>query len=68
MPEYLTGTTYFHLVAPVFLWLALTDGSINKPAKVPDLKLPGRTFFPEFFRAFSGLPKYLFSFIFQSNP
>jgi hypothetical protein len=68
MPKNLTGATYFHLFAPVFLWLAFTDGSINKPAQVPYLKLPGRTFFSEFFRAFSRLPAGQFSFIFQRHP
>ena len=68
MPKYLAGTTYFHLVAPVVLRLAFTEGSVNKPAKISYLELPCRTLFPEFFGAFSGLPANFFSFTFQSHP
>jgi hypothetical protein len=60
--------TDIHLFTPISLSFAFADGSINKPTKVPDLKLPCRTVFPEFFGAFRGLPAYFFSFIFQSLP
>jgi hypothetical protein len=38
-----TGPTYFHLFMPVLLDPAVTDGSVDEPAKVTRVELPGRT-------------------------
>ena len=46
MLEDLAGATNFHLFTPVFLWLAFTDSSVDKPAEISDVEFPGRTFFP----------------------
>jgi hypothetical protein len=41
--EYVALSAQFHFLLPCLLLLALTDGTINKPAEVASLKFPCRT-------------------------
>jgi hypothetical protein len=43
--ENLTGAADLHLLFPILLNAAVTDGTIDKPAKISAFKLPGRAFF-----------------------
>lgn len=40
-------SAHLHLLVPTLSHLALTDGSIDKPAKLSTLKLPRRTTSPD---------------------
>jgi hypothetical protein len=44
--KYPAAPTGFHFFAPAFLNFPAPEGAADKPAKVSDLKLPGRTGFP----------------------
>jgi hypothetical protein len=48
----LAAPARLHLFTPIFLHSALTDGSVDEPAEITRLKLPGRTLFFVFGRAF----------------
>jgi hypothetical protein len=45
MFKYLTCSTKFHLLLPVFLVDALTERAADKPAKFAAFKFPGRALF-----------------------
>jgi hypothetical protein len=65
--EYFALPTNIHFFTPIFLNFAFTDGSIDKPTQIPDLKLPCWTFLLQLFGTFNCIPAYLFSFIFQGQ-
>ena len=56
MLKYLTGSTNFHLLVPVFLVGALTDRAVDEPAKFTAVKFPGRAIFFTLGRAFFYCP------------
>jgi len=45
--EHFTFPAYFHLLAPAFLCLALTNRPINEPAKIFHLEFPRWTVLPD---------------------
>jgi len=61
--KYFTRPANLHLFFPVLAHRALTNGSVDKPAEISGLKLPGRAFFPLVARTFFYNPARLFEFI-----
>ena len=54
--EYLASSAHLHLPVPAFLHFPLTDGPIDKPAKMPTLKFPRRAISPDLHGTFSYHP------------
>ena len=54
--EYPTLSADLHLLLPAILHLALTDGPVDEPAKVPSPKFPRRAILSGFLRAFFYYP------------
>ena len=66
--KYFTGTTDLHLLLPVLLGLALADSTVDEPAKLAGLKLPGRAMFAALGRAFFDGPAGFEVFLVNSGP
>jgi len=62
-----TRTANLHLLFPVLAYRAFTNGAVDKPAEISDLKFPGRTLFPLVARTFFYCPARLFEFIVFPN-
>lgn len=54
--EDLALPTKLHLLLPILLNLPFAKGTVNKPAKIASLELPGRTFFSHLQRATPFVP------------
>jgi hypothetical protein len=61
--EYFTLSAHLYLLVPAFLHLALTDGPVDKPAKLPPLKFPCRAISSGLRRTPSYYPTVGFPFI-----
>jgi hypothetical protein len=61
--EYLALSAHLDLLVPAFLHLALTDGPIDKPAKLPALKFPCRAISSDLHGTLSYHPTGLVPFV-----
>lgn len=63
----LTLTADAHFVLPAALCLTFADGTVDEPAKLSSLKLPGWTFFAAADRTFFYYPAWFWFFLFDTD-